>query len=114
MTPATIKPSDLPIYKGARWSHTFTFLQAGTDAPVDLTDLGPFALTFKREAGDTLLVHGSVTIDDAEAGKLAVLLTGAQTDALPLGKVRIGLRDRLNNPYAQGFCDVLFFAPDPA
>jgi hypothetical protein len=113
MTPATIRPDDMPIFKGGRWSHTLTFLQTGSDAPVNLTGLGPFVLTFKRETGDTLLLQGSTTIADAAAGKLDVLLTGAQTKTLPLGKVRMGLRDNLNNPYAQGFCNVLFFAPEP-
>jgi hypothetical protein len=115
MTPATLSPDDLPIYKGAQWAHTFSLKQTGTNTPVDLTGLGPFVLTVKRPSNDSVLVQGTVAfVGSATLGQLSVLLTAAQTDLCPIGTVRIGLRDRVNNPYVEGVCNVRFFAPDPA
>jgi hypothetical protein len=115
MTPATINPDDMPIYKGAQWSHTFTFKQRGTTDPVDLTGLGPFVITLKRTNNDTVVAQAAVAfVGDPELGQITGSLTAAQTDPLPIGNLRIGMRDAFNNPYAEGLVAVKPFTPDPA
>ena len=111
MTPGTL---NIPIYKGARWAHTLTFLQSGTQTPVSISGLEPFVMTFKNEAG-YLLANALVTVMDAPNGVLSVVLTAAQTDTFPLGagKASVGLRNNNNDPYLQATLDVLPFTPDP-
>ena len=115
MTPADITgEEDLNLYQGAKWEHTLTFYQTGTTTPVDLSGK-TFVLTFKRHPNKALLFHGSATLTtDGTDGKVTVLVTGAQSDALSIGPIYCGMRDNLNNPYMEGLIKVKYFAPDPA
>ena len=116
MTPDTISPDDMPIYKGAQWSHVISFEQNVEGyPPVDITGLGPFVVTIKRATKNVVLAQAAVEIlGDPEDGQIMATLTAAQTSRLPLGQVRIGIRDAYNNPYGEGFCSVNFFTPEPA
>jgi hypothetical protein len=114
MTPHILTPNELPIYQGAKWSHTLTITQAGTTTPVDLTGLGPFVMEIRRVTGNGLLVSPTCTVATPANGQIAVLLTAAQTEVLPLGSVRVGLRDAQNNPYIEGETEVRRFTPNPA
>lgn len=104
-----------PIFQGAKWEHTLTFRQSGTATPVNLTGLTPLVMEFRNSAG-SLLASAAVTVATPSSGVAVVLLTAAQTNTFPLGTgtVNAGIRDALNNPYAQGALDVKPFTPDPA
>ena len=112
MTPGTF---NIPIYKGAKWEHTLTFKQGKTNAPVDLTGLGPFVMQFKDASGNTL-AFATIDIPTPANGQMGVTLTAAQTDDFPLGNaaVFVGLRDDNDNPYLQATLPVKTFTPDPA
>ncbi len=114
MIPDDLTPhSDfLAIYKGAKWEHPVQLTAPG-GAPLDLTGLTPFVFTFKKADKDTFLVNVTVTEGDITEGFLTFSLTAAQTDLLRLGPIRGGLRDNLNNAYAEGLTEVKFFTPDP-
>lgn len=111
MTPGYVR---LAIYKGARFEHTLTFKQRATGTLVDITGLGPFVFTVKGLTSEDVLAQGAVTGPYDETGRITVVLSSAQTAAFPLGDVRIGLRDALNNPYIEGIGVVKQFTPNPA
>jgi len=113
MTPHILTSNELPIYQGAKWKHTLTITQAGTTTAVNLTGLTPFVMEIRRVKDDRLLASPTCTVATPSSGQVAVLLTAAQTNALPLGIVRIGLRDELNTPYLEGESEVRRFTPDP-
>jgi len=112
MTPGELTT---PIYRGAKWAHTFTFLQSGTSTPVDLTGLTPLVMEFRDKTG-SLITSATVTVATPSSGVVAVSLTAVQTQLFRLGVgiVRAGIRDALNNPYAEGTLDVKYFTPTPA
>ena len=112
MTPGTL---NIPIYRGAKWEHLLSFVQDGTTTPIDLTGLGPFVMDFKDISGN-LITTAEVTVDDPTTGEMVVTLTADQTLLFTLGGrgVTAGIRDALNNPYAQGILDVSLFTPDPS
>jgi hypothetical protein len=114
MTPANITNiTALAIYKGAKWEHTLTFYQTGTTDPVDLSSL-TFVLTFRHPTTKAFLFNGSATLTtDGTDGKVTLLATSAQTDALPLGPIRAGMRDNEDNAYMEGVLNVEYFSPDP-
>ena len=114
MTPHTLTQSELPIYQGAKWSHTISFVQTGTTTPVDLTGLTPLVCEIRNASNGKLLASPTVTCATPSNGQVTVALTAAQTNALPLGVVRMGLRDAANNPYFEGESIVKTFTPDPA
>lgn len=111
MTPGDL---DLPIYRGARWSFAFAFVVTATDTPLDLTGLGPFVCQIKDPRADRLLATATVTSDYDDTGIVTITLSATQTRALPLGKVRLGLRDAENNAYLEYMPEVKFFSPNPA
>ena len=114
MTPGLLTT---PIFPGAKWEHTLTFRQSGTATPVNLTGLTPLVMQFRNTAGAIIASATVTVVGDAPAnGQVVVLLTAAQTNTFPLGTgtVNAGIRDALNNPYAQGTLDVKPFTPDPA
>jgi len=115
MTPADITGKKaLAIYQGAKWSHTLTVLQSGTTTPENLSGL-TFTLDFKSHPRKALLFSGvAALLTDGTDGKITVLATAAQTDALALGEVWVGLRDQYNNAYLVGVLPVKYFPPDPA
>ena len=112
MTPGLLTT---PIFQGAKWEHTLTFRQSGTATPVNLTGLTPLVMQFRNTAG-AIIASATVTVATPSNGVAVVLLTAAQTEKFPLGTgtVLAGIRDALNNPYAQGTLDVKPFTPDPA
>jgi hypothetical protein len=111
MTPAT---RNFNIYKGAKWSYTFSFLQSGTTTPVNLSGSVPMVFTVKKPNTDETIFNATVTVATPANGVAVVTISGAQSDLLPVGaKVRYGLRDNLNNPYMVGFLEVKYFAPEP-
>jgi hypothetical protein len=113
MTPYTLQPEDFPIYRGAKWQHVLE-MQSPDGSPLNLTGLGPFVLEFERGNGSSL-GSATCTVDaDPETGFVTVLLTAAQTLALPLGDIHAGMRDASNNPYFQGTIPVRDFTPTPA
>jgi hypothetical protein len=105
----------VPIYRGAKWSHTLTMKQKGTVTPVDLTGLGDFVMQFKGSAGN-VLASATILSDYDATGTMTVTLTAAQTLAFPIGEaaVTVGLRDAENNPYIEATIPVRKFTPDPA
>lgn len=111
MTPGDL---DLPIYRGAKWSFAFAFVVVATDTPLDLTGLGPFVCEVKDPRRDSVLATATVTSDYDATGIVTVTLTAAQTRSLPVGKVRMGIRDAENNPYLEWTPEVKWFTPNPA
>lgn len=112
MTPAT---RNFDIYKGAKWGHTFTFLQSGTTDPFDLTGRGPFVFTVKKPNTDQTIFEATVTSDYDDTGAMSVEISSDQSDRLAIGsQVRYGLRDAQDNPYMVGVLNVKYFAPEPA
>lgn len=111
MTPGIL---DIPIYKGAKWEHVLSFKVKGTQTPVDLTGLNPFAFTVSHPKKDLVPVTGTVTNTDLAGGEITISLSAEQTDSLNLGIVRIGLRDAANNPYIANPVLVEFFSPPRA
>lgn len=115
MTPADITGNaDFTIYKGAKWEHTLTFTETATGDPLDLTDLDTFVITLSNPNSNTVLANGTVVNTNLAGGIITVSFTAAQTLALALGSVRIGLRDALNNAYIVGIVAVKPFSPTPA
>lgn len=111
MTPAT---RNFDIYKGAKWSHTFRFLQSGTITPINLDGLTPMVFTVKKPNTDETMFNATVVVATPSSGVAVVTISSAQSDLLPIGaKVRYGLRDNLDNPYMVGVLDVKYFAPEP-
>lgn len=113
MTPGT---TTLPFYRGAKWSHIFTFTQTDGGTAVDLTGLGPFVCEVERVDGGTTLGTATITSSYNSTGIMTIEFSASVTRTFPVGTgtVRLGLRDALNNPYLIGVLDVVKFAPDPA
>jgi hypothetical protein len=113
MIPANLSNvEELTIYSGSRWEHTITFRDKESGDPLDITLLAPFAAAISKQNKDEVVLEPLVTTVDALEGQISLLLTAEETSTLPLGKVRCGIRDSLNLPYAQGVLDVKFFSPD--
>ena len=108
MTPGEL---NIPIYKGARWSFAFTFTETGTGDPIDFSGLSPLVCEVKHPKRDQLLATAEVTSDDYSTGIVTITLTAAQTLALPLGKVRMGLKDAEDNSLLEGSPVVSWFTP---
>lgn len=113
MTPGIL---NIPIYKGAKWEHTLTFKQRGANTAVDLTGLTPLVMQFRNVISRAIIATATVTVTTPSSGVAVVLLTSDQTSRFPLGvgTVTAGIRDALNNPYAEGTLDVRAFTPTPA
>lgn len=110
-TPGELK--DVPIYRGAKWSFDFLILVEGTDTPVNLTGLGPFVCEVKDFQRDRVIATATITSNYDSTGLINVTLTPEQTRALPLGQVRMGMRDAEGNPFFEGSPEVLWFTPNP-
>lgn len=108
MTPGEL---DIPIYKGSKWSFTFQFIQTANGNPVNLTGAGPFVCEVKKLREDQILATATVTSDYDATGTVTITLSTAQTGGLPIGKVRMGVRDANNNPYLEGTPEVKWFTP---
>ncbi len=111
MTPG--EPTDLPIFRGARWSFTFTFVVVATDEPLDLTDLGPFVCEIKDARADRVLLTPTVESDYDDTGVVTITMTAAETRTLPLGYVRMGLRDFAGDSFLEWMPEVKWFTPNP-
>jgi len=113
MTPGT---TSLPFYRGAKWSHIFTFTQTAGGAAVNLTGLGPFVCKVERADNGSSLGTATITSAYNSTGIMTIEFPASVTRTFPVGSgiVRLGLRDALNNPYLVGVLDVFKFAPDPA
>jgi len=108
MTPGDL---NVPIYRGARWSFAFTLVVVGTNDPLDLTGLGPFVCEIKDPRGNRLLATPTVTSDYDDTGVITITITPEDTLALPLGNVRMGVRDVDRNSYLEGMPEVSWFTP---
>lgn len=114
MNPANPHLETFPIYKGAKWQHIVRFVQTGTIDSVDLTGLGPFVATIDHGCKDEDLADALVEVDDdPTTGLVKITLTAEQTSQLPLGHIRFGFRDALNNPYIACTVPVRYFSPAP-
>lgn len=111
MTPGVL---NIPISRRGKWSHAFALVVTATDTPVDLTGLGPFVCEVRSLRKDSLLATATVTSAYDATGVITITLTAAQTATLPLGKVRMGVRDSQDNPYMEGTPEVVWFTPTPA
>lgn len=111
MTPG--EPQDVPIFRGARWSFDFLFVVVATDDPLDLSGLGPFVCEVKDVRADRILITPTVTSDYDATGVINITMTPEQTRSLPLGYVRIGLRDNFGNPFLEWMPEVKWFTPNP-
>lgn len=110
MTPGAPQ-TDLPISRGARWTFTFLLVETGTTDPVDLTGLGPFVCEIKDPRSDRVLATPTVTSDYDDTGRITITIEPEDTLALPLGKVRFGVRDAEFNPYIEYMPEVKWFTP---
>jgi hypothetical protein len=110
---APMTPGDLtiPISRGATWSFEFAFVTEDTGDPVDLTGLGPFVCEVKSINANRLLATATVTSDYDATGLVTVTLSAAQTLALPIGAVRMGMKDAEDNPLFEGSPEVVWFTP---
>lgn len=108
MTPGDLS---IPIYRGARWSFAFALVVVATDDPLDLTGLGPFVCEIKDPRANRLLATPTVTSDYDDTGIITITITPEQTLALPLGNVRMGVRDAEGNSYLEGSPLVDWFTP---
>jgi hypothetical protein len=108
MTPGDLS---IPIYRGARWSFAFRFVVVSTNDPLDLTGLGPFVCEIKDPRANRLLVTPTVTSDYDATGIITVTITPEDTLTLPLGNVRMGVRDVEGNSYLEGSPEVAWFTP---
>jgi hypothetical protein len=108
MTPGDL---NIPIFRGARWAFTFRFVVKGTTDPIDLTGLGPFVCEIKDPRANRLLATPTVTSDYDDTGVITITITPEQTLSLPLGAVRMGVRDVEGNPYMEGMPLVDWFTP---
>lgn len=112
MTPGSPdQTQDLSIYRGARWSFDFLFVVTDTDTPLDLTGLGPFVCQIKDPRRDSVLVTPTVTSDYDATGVVTITIDPADSLTLPLGNVRMGLRDTEGNPYLEWMPEVKWFTP---
>lgn len=105
---------NIPISRRAKWSFAFLFVVTGTNTPLDLTGLGPFVCQVRSLRKDQLLATATVTSAYDNTGIVTITLSAAQTATLPLGKVRMGLRDSQDNAYLEGTPEVVWFTPTPA
>ena len=110
MTPG--EPQDVPIFRGARWSFDFLFVVTATDDPLDLTNLGPFVCEIKDLRADRVIVVPTVTSAYDDTGTINISMTPEQTRSLPLGNVRIGLRDYAGDPFLEWTPEVKWFTPN--
>lgn len=108
MTPGDL---NIPIFRGARWAFTFRLVVKGTGDPLDLTGLGPFVCEIKSPKANRLLVTPTITSDYDDTGTITITITPEQTLTLPLGPVRMGVRDAEGNPYMEGRPEVEWFTP---
>lgn len=108
MTPGEL---NIPIYRGAKWQFAFQFMITDTETPMDLTGLGPFVCEIRDPRGDRLLATPTVTSDYDDNGTITITISSAQSIVLPLGKVRMGVRDALDNSYLEGMPEVKWFTP---
>lgn len=108
MTPGVL---NIPISRGAKWQFQFAFVDPETGDPIDLTGLGPFVCEVKAPTADRLLVTPTVTSDYDATGLITITMEAAQTITLPVGKVRMGVRDNQDNPYLEGAPEVVWFTP---
>lgn len=106
-------PGDLtiPISRGAKWSFAFAFVVESTGLPLDLTGLGPFVCEVKAINADRLLATATISSSYDATGIVTIILSMEQTYGLPLGKVRMGLRDAEGNAYLEGTPEVVWFTP---
>ena len=109
MTPGELT---IPISRGAKWSFEFAFVtDDDAEDPVDLTGLGPFVCEVKAINANRLLATATVTSDYDATGIVTVTLSAAQTLALPLGFVRMGMKDVEDSPLFEGTPEVAWFTP---
>ena len=108
MTPGVLT---VPISKGAKYNFTFNLVEPTTRDPIDLTGLGPFVCEVKSFAGNRLLVTATVTSAYDATGQITITMNAAQTATLPLGQVRMGVRDDDDEPYMEGTPEVVWFTP---
>jgi hypothetical protein len=112
MTPAN---KNFDIYKGAKWSHTFTLKVSGTNTSVNLTGLGPFVFTVKKPRKDETLFDATIVSSYNSTGVMEITISSANSDALIAGtQYPYGLRDKFDNPYMVGLLDAKYFAPERA
>jgi hypothetical protein len=109
MTPGELK---IPISKGAKWSFAFRLVVKGTNTPIDLTGLGPFICEVKAFNADRLLATPTIESDYGPTGVITITMEAAVTATLPLGKVRMGVKDTEDNPYMEGNPEVVWFTPN--
>lgn len=110
MTPGT---TDIPIFRGARWSFRFRLEDEATGDPIDLTGTGPFVCEVKKATSDDILAIATVTSDYDDEGWFEITLEAAQTITFPLGPVRMGVRDNDVNPFLEWTPEVKWFTPTP-
>lgn len=107
MTPGNI---DLPFYKGAKFEYEFSFFDDETGLPLDLTGLGPFVASFDY---DSTTFDATVTSDYDDTGIITVSVLASITKDVPLGTIRFGIRDNLNNLYIESVLNVKYCTPAP-
>jgi hypothetical protein len=104
---------DLPIYRGAKWAFRFVLEVVETGEPVDLTGTGPFVCEIKDIKADRILVTPTIISNYDAEGWFEVVISPEQTKSLPLGEVRIGVRDADFEPFLEWVAKVKWFTPAP-
>jgi len=108
MTPGT---TDIPIFRGAKWTFRFTFEVVATGEPLDLTGMGPFVCEAKKINKDEVLATATVVSNYDDEGWVEITFSPAQTAEFPLGEIRVGLRDTDFNPLLEWVPEVKWFTP---
>jgi hypothetical protein len=117
MTPAS---NTLQIFRGSKYDLVLKFYVPGTTTVIDLTGLDPFVMEIRRKAESPLLLSLTYAAVDLANGQIQFTATAVQTLTLPKPPsdkpllVRYGIRDAVNNPYAEGVMEIHPFTPEPA
>lgn len=61
---------------------------------------------------DRVIVVPTVTSEYDDTGTITITMTPEQTRSLPLGNVRIGLRDYTGDPFLEWMPEVKWFTPN--
>lgn len=102
------------MYRGAKFSMRFSCFAADKVTPLNLTGLGPFVMEVRRRSRAPLLLSLTFTATNLAQGKFQFVAESGQTDTLPIGQARYGIRDALDNLYAEGIMDISAATPEPS
>jgi hypothetical protein len=110
MTPSN---QALKMNRGARLALRFSCFAADSETPLDLSGLGPFVMEIRRRSRAPLLLSPTFVEVDMTQGIFEFISEAEDTSILPVCQARYGIRDALDNLYADGIMDILPATPNP-